>query len=154
VKRLAAALALLAAAPAAAATAPLVPVFIQHTVQKKAGTLAYIPTRAPFGYRYASYTWNAATRTLTVRVHDRHYKLSNHNRDVAVSVSRFTGALSACGAGNEKSYQVDGNKVFSAGGSLAWRCVRGAGTNVKIAATGANLPASALAVTAGSVRRI
>jgi hypothetical protein len=134
---------------------PVVPPFIQHVIEEKAGALAYVPTRPPFGYRYRSYTWDAAGKRLTIRLHDRHYAVSNANRTVAVTAEWFRGTLAACGNGNEKSYQVDGNKVFSAGGDLAWRCVRGAGGRiVKIAAAGRNLPASALAIVASSVRRI
>jgi hypothetical protein len=134
---------------------PLVPPFIQHVIEAKAGPLAYVPTRAPFGYRYLSYTWDAGGKRLTVRLHDRHYAVSNTNRTVAVTAQWFGGTLATCSAGNEKSYQVDGNKVFSAGGDLAWRCVRGAGGRiVKILAAGRNLPASALAIVASSVRRL
>jgi hypothetical protein len=142
------------AASAAAATSPLVPAFVQHLIQKKAGSLAYVPTRAPAGYRYALYAWNPAKKQLTVRVHDRHYRLSNHNRDVTITVSRLSGSLASCANGNEKSYQVDGNKVYSAGGNVAWRCVNGPAGNVKIAASGANLPASALAIAASSVKHL
>ena len=134
---------------------PLVPPFIQHVIEQKAGPLAYMPTRAPFGYRYLSYAWDAAGKRLTIRLHDRHYTASNANRTVAVTAEWFGGSLLTCGEGKEQSYQVDGNKVFSAGGDLAWRCVRGAGGRVvKILAAGRNLPASALAIVASSVRRL
>jgi hypothetical protein len=134
---------------------PLVPPFIQHVIAQKAGPLAYVPTRAPFGYRYLSYTWDTRARRLTIRLHDKHYAPSNANRALAVTVERFAGTLSSCGDGNEKSYQVDGNKVFSAGGTLAWRCVKGVhGGVVKILAVGRNLPASALAIVASSVKRL
>jgi hypothetical protein len=134
---------------------PLVPPFIQHVIEQKAGPLAYVPTRSPFGYRYLSYSWSASGKRLTVRLHDKHYKPSNANRTVAVTAEWFGGAPSTCGEGNEKSYQVDGNKVFSAGGMLAWRCVRGVnGRTVRILASGKNLPASTLAVVASSVKRL
>jgi hypothetical protein len=134
---------------------PVVPPFVQHVIAQKAGALAYVPTRAPFGYRYLSYTWDAAGQRLTIRLHDRHYAVSNANRTVAVTAEWFGATLATCGDGNEKSYQVDGNKVFSAGGDLAWRCVRGAGGRiVKILAAGRNLPASTLAIVASSVRRL
>jgi hypothetical protein len=134
---------------------PLVPPFIQHVIEQKAGPLAYAPTRAPFGYRYLSYSWDAVGKRLTVRLHDKHYAVSNANRTVAVTAEWFGGTLASCGDGNEQSYQVDGNKVFSAGGNLAWRCVRGAGGRVvKIRAAGRNLPAAALAIVASSVRRL
>jgi hypothetical protein len=133
----------------------LVPPYIQHLLELRAGALAYAPTRGPFGYRYQSYTWNAAAKQLTVRLHDRHYKLSNANRGLAVTVRWSGGPFERCRDGNEKSYQVDGNLVFSSGGDIAWRCVRGQnGRSVKIVATGKNLPAAALAIVASSVKRL
>src|SRR3954453_10496490 len=57
-------------APAAAA-APLVPPFIQGFVAKRAGATAYVPTRAPLRYEYASYAWDAARRSLTIRLVDK-----------------------------------------------------------------------------------
>jgi hypothetical protein len=137
------------------ATAPVVPASIQHIAERRAGSLAYIPTRAPFGYRYLSYTWNATTKQFTIRLHDKHYAASNTRRTVSVTASWFTRPLAQCGIGNEKSYQVGGNKVFSAGGTLTWRCVKGAGGRiVKISSSGQNMPASTLAIVASSVRRI
>jgi len=134
---------------------PLIPPFIQHVIQQKAGPLAYVPTRSPFGYRYLSYGWSPNGRRLTVRLHDRHYRPSNANRTVAVSAEWFNGSLASCGDGNEKSYQVDGNKVWSAGTTLAWRCVRAPnGRIVKILAAGRNLPVSTLAIVASSVKRL
>jgi hypothetical protein len=134
---------------------PVVPPFIQHVIEQRAGDLAYVPTRAPFGYRYRSFTWSAASRQLTIRLHDKHYAASNAGRTVAVTIERLGLPIARCGDGNEKSFQVDGNKVFSSGGTLAWRCVRGAGgRTVKILASGRNLPASALAILASSVKRL
>jgi hypothetical protein len=135
--------------------AALVPPYIQHLLELRAGALAYAPTRGPFGYRYQSYTWNPAAKQLTVRLHDRHYKPSNRNRGLAVTV-RWSGLpFARCRDRNEKSYQVDGNLVFSSGGDVAWRCVRGSdGRSVKIVAAGKNLPAAALAIVASSVKRV
>jgi len=133
----------------------LVPAFIQHVIQQKAGPLAYIPTRASLGWRYSSYTWNATTKQLTVRIHDQHYKLSNTNHTIAITAEYFGGTLATCGDGNEKSYQVDGNKVWSSADNLAWRCVKGAqGRIVKILASGGKYPAVGLAIIAASVKRI
>jgi len=92
---------------------------------------------------------------LTIRLHDRRYSRGNHKHDLTITAGLLQGPFTACGEGNEQSYQVDGNKVFSAGGILAWRCVKGTGAKpVKLSATGASLPASALAITVSSVRRI
>ena len=134
---------------------PLVPPYIQHVLEHRAGPLAYMPTRAPFGYRYLSYNWDAGAGRLTIRLHDRHYRASNANRTITVTVQRVALATAGCGEGNEHSYQVDGNKVWSAGGNLAWRCVTGSGgRTVKISASGKNLPGAALAIVASSVRRL
>ena len=134
---------------------PVVPPFIQHVIEQRAGPLAYVPTRAPFGYRYLSYRWDAGPKRLTIRLHDKHYAPSDANRTLAVTVERFGGTLASCGDGNEKSYQVDGNKVWSSGDNLAWRCVRGAqGRIVKILASGGKYPAVGLAIIAASVKRI
>ena len=135
--------------------AAVVPPYIQHVLERRAGPLAYAPTRAPFGYRYLSYSWDSAAKRLTVRLHDKHYAASNANRTVAVTVYWFNGTAVRCGDGNEKSYQVDGNRVFSAGGDVAWRCVRGSNSRlVKIVAAGKNMPASTLAIVASSVKRL
>jgi hypothetical protein len=134
---------------------PVVPPFIQNVIEHRAGPLAYVPTRAPFGYRYLSYSWDAKGKRLNVRLHDKHYRPSNTNRTVTVTAQWFKGPLATCGNGNERSYQVGGNKVWSSGDTLAWRCVRGAnGRLVKILASGRNLPASTLAIVASSVKRV
>jgi len=134
---------------------PLVPPFIQHVIEQRAGALAYAPTREPSGYRYLSYSWDAGGKRLTVRLHDKHYKPSNTNRTITVTVQWFAKPLASCGDGNQKSYQVDGNKVFSDGGALTWRCVRGAGgRTVKISATSKVLPPVASAIVASSVKRL
>ena len=137
------------------AATPVVPLSIQHIAKRRAGALAYIPTRAPFGYRYLSYSWNASTKQLAIRLHDKHYAASNTKRTITVTASWFAGPLAQCGVGNEKSYQVDGNRVFSAGATLTWRCVKGTGGRiVKISSSDQNMPTSTLAIVASSVRRL
>ncbi len=137
-------LGLVLAAPAAAGT-PLVPPFIQALVKQKAGAQAYVPTRAPFRYTYLSYSWNAVDKILVVRLADRRYP-NRAAHTVTFSVHRFAGD---CAAGNQKSYQVDGNKTYSDAG-VAWRCLRG----VKLLAAGPNLPDVALAQVVASAKQI
>jgi hypothetical protein len=139
----AAALAL--AAPAAAAAPQLVPPFIQKVVQKRAGAMAYVPTRAPFRYTYSSYTWKPMTRTLTIRLVDRRYA-NRAAHTIAFTAQPFRGD---CSAGNQKSFQLDGNKTYSDTG-VAWRCVNG----VKLLAAGPNLPEVALGVVVASGKRV
>jgi hypothetical protein len=136
---------LVLAASAQAVSKPLVPVFIQGLIKHRAGAQAYVPTRAPSGYTYLSYRWSPATRTLTVRVADRRYpNLAKHT--VAFTAEPFRGN---CSAGNQKSYEVDGNKTYSDAG-VAWRCLNG----VKLLAAGPNLPEVALAQVVASGKRL
>lgn len=148
-------LAALCAVPvlAAATRNPLVPTFIQHLVERRAGALAYAPTRAPADYRYLSYGWNGAAKQLTIRLHDRHYATSNATHTAVFTATPFAGALSTCSAGKQKTIQYAGNKVYW-DGTVAWRCVQGAHGNVKLAATGAALPDVGLALVVSSAKRL
>ncbi len=142
-----------AALPAAAATEPVVPVFIQKVAVQKAGPLAYAPTRLPFRYRYTGYTWRAASHQLSFRFDDRRFPLNGKHR-VWFTSERFAGTLTSCADGKQKTLQLDGNKVYWDGG-VAWRCVRGPdGKLVKLLASGPNLPDVALGIVVASGRRI
>jgi hypothetical protein len=144
---------LVAAAAPAAAAAPLVPTTVQRAVRTKATALAYAPTRAPANYRYLSYGWDAGERQLTIRLHDRHYAVSNDRHTVAFTAERFGRPLAACAAGKTKTIQYDGNKVYW-DGTTAWRCVAGPKGNVRLSATGPSLPDVALALVVSSGRRL
>ena len=134
-----------------AAPAPVVPPFIQHLVQRRAGELAYVPTRAPFHYRYYSYSWRDGR--LTIRLVDRRYPLDGLN-SVFFSARRFAGTLASCATGKRKTMQLDGNKVYW-DGIVAWRCVRTpAGHLVKLSAADPNLPDVALGIVVASGKRI
>jgi YD repeat-containing protein len=149
-------LAVLAVSTASASVAkpkPLVPTFIQTLVQKKAGSLAYVPTRAPFGHRYVRYRWDASRRLLTITIADRRLPIDGRH-SIAFTARRFTGTLASCGDGREKSLQMGGNRVFW-DGAMAWRCVRGRdGRLVRIAASGPNLPDVALGRVVASGKRV
>lgn len=141
------------ALPAQAASAEpkeLVPPFIQNLVRAKAGSLAYIPTRSPLGYRYSAYRWNG--RVLTVKLADRRFPVDGQH-SIAVTAQRYAGTLASCGNGREKTLQMGGNKVYW-DGALAWRCVRGSnGRLVRLAASGPNLPDVALGRVVASGKR-
>jgi hypothetical protein len=148
-------LAALCAVPvlAAATKNPLVPTFIQHLVTRRAASLAYAPTRAPSGYRYLSYTWNASGKTLTIRLHDKHYATSNARHTAVFTATPFAAPLTSCPAGKQKTIQYAGNKVYW-DGTVAWRCVKGTHGNVKLAATGPTLPDVGLALVVSSAKRL
>ena len=142
--------ALLPASLSAAKPNPVVPPFIQKLVRAKAGSLAYVPTRAPFRYRYVGYGWKG--RVLTIRIADRRFPLDGRH-SLAFTARRFGGTLASCGDGREKTLQMGGNKVYW-DGEAAWRCVRGSdGRAVRLAASGPNLPDVALGRVVASGKR-
>ena len=139
-----------AASSAGAATQPLVPPFIQGLVKARAGTLAYVPTRAPIGYRYSSYTWNGGTRVLTIRLAHRR----EPRRTISFTARRSAVPLARCGEGRLKTLQLDGNKVYW-DGTTAWRCVRGRdGRPVRLSATGVGLTDVPLGIVVASGKRL
>jgi hypothetical protein len=143
-------------APASASGAkpkPLVPTFIQKLVSAKAGPLAYVPTRAPIGYRYRRYRWDPPRRILTIVLAERRFPPDGRH-SVTFTVTRFGGTLSNCGKDRGKTLQMGGNKVYW-NGTVAWRCLRAAnGRLVKLAASGPNLPDVALGRVAASAKRV
>lgn len=149
------ALALVAfASTAAAGPSPLVPPFTKLLVAKKAGALAYAPTRSPFGYRYLNYSWSPTKHTLSIRLHDKHYRPGNARHTATFTASWHGGSLATCANGKQKTIQYDGNKVYW-DGRAAWRCVSGpGGRTVKLAATGPTLPDVALAQIVSSGKRL
>jgi hypothetical protein len=141
---------LLAAPPAHAKSAALVPPFIEQLVRTKAGALAYVPTRAPFRYRYVGYGWNGGT--LRIKLADRRFALDGRH-SLVFTAQRFRGTLAGCGASRERSLQMGGNKVYW-DGSVAWRCVRGSdGRLVRLTASGPKLPDVALGRVVASAKR-
>jgi hypothetical protein len=150
------ALAVVAVAGASASAAkpkPVVPTYIQSLLRAKAGSLAYVPTRVPFAYRYVRYRWDAPRRLLTITLADRRFPVDGR-RSIAVSARRFGATPARCGDGREKTLQMGGNKVYW-DGTVAWRCVRGPGGGfVRIAASGPNLPDVALGRVVASGKRV
>ena len=110
------AVAAVAGTSAAAAATPVVPVFTQHRIAAIAPGLAYVPARLAIGWRYERWTHAGALRIF----------FSNKaRREIVFVASRFSGS---CRAGMEKSFQLDGVKVWwshGPGRQQAWRCVNG-----------------------------
>jgi hypothetical protein len=108
----------IAAAAAGAATAPVVPRHSQLALRHKLPSLAYVPTRVGFGFRY--YKWATTTRpALRIWFRDK------AEREITFVATFQKGA---CTAGREKTFQLAGNKVYwshTADEQQAWRCVEG-----------------------------
>jgi hypothetical protein len=83
-----------AASASAARPKPVVPAFIQTLVRAKAGTLAYVPARVPFGYRYVRYRWDGPRRLLTITLADRRYPVDGRH-SIAFTARRFGGSLAS-----------------------------------------------------------
>jgi hypothetical protein len=108
----------IATVSASAATAPVVPRHAQLALRHKLPSLAYVPTRVGYGFRY--YKWATTTRAA----------LRIWFRDKATREITFVATFQkgACATGREKTFQLDGNKVYwshTAEEQQAWRCVTG-----------------------------
>jgi hypothetical protein len=117
-RRLALLIAVAAAAgtPAAAAATPAVSVFTQHQIAKTVPALAYVPARLAIGWRYERWTHQGALRI---------FFRNKAGREIVFVAAPFTGS---CRAGMEKSFQLDGVKVWwghTSNEQQAWRCVNG-----------------------------
>jgi len=116
---------LLVGATSASAAAPVVPVHSQQALKRKLPLLAYVPTRVGSGFRY--YKWATTTRPA----------LRIWFRDKAAREITFIATFqnSACAAGREKTFQLDGNKVYwshTANEQQAWRCLVRSGRTVRL----------------------
>jgi hypothetical protein len=102
---------------AAAAATPVVPTFTQRAIATRAPSVAYVPARLAIGWRYRS--WKLEGGVLRIWFADK------GGHAIAFVAARFGGS---CRAGMEKSFQLDGVKVWwshTATDQQAWRCVNG-----------------------------
>ena len=149
---LAGALAAAAAAPAATPR-PAVPLFVQGLLVRRADGLAYVPTRLPFRYAYRSYGWDAGRRVETLRFGDIRFP-PQAKRTLVFTAQPFGRPLARCGDGRESTLQMGGNKVYW-DGTVAWRCVRGAGgLTVRLSAVHPTYPKFALGRVVASARPV
>ena len=145
----------LAAATAAPAASlrPAVPPFVQGLLVRRADGLAYVPTRLPLRYVYRSYGWDAGRRVATLRFGDVRFP-PQAKRTLVFSAEPFGRPLAACGDGRESTLQMGGNKVYW-DGTVAWRCVRGAGgLVVRLSAVHPTYPKFALGAVVASAKRV
>ncbi len=111
-------LSLTLATAAGASSRPIVPRPAQLQILRTAPSLAYAPTRMALGFRYTNWQKTPATVRITFA--------SKAGWEIRFVVLRLVGS---CRAGMEKSFQLDGNKVYwshTGAEQQAWRCVSGA----------------------------
>jgi hypothetical protein len=131
-------------ATAAGAARPVVPQAVRVQIKRQAPRLAYAPTRMALGFRYTN--WLKTPQTVEITFDN---KAGWEIRFVALVGS------GACRAGMERSYQLDGNKVYWSHTGVeqqAWRCVTGAGgRQVRLVASSPQPPRLLAAVGLGRV---
>jgi hypothetical protein len=135
---------LLVAVTAVAATSPVVPPSVRAQIERQAPGLAYAPTRMARSFRYTS--WRRTRRTVQIAFDNK-----------AGWEIRFvvTAQRGSCEAGKEKSFQLDGNKVYwshTGAEQQAWRCVADLrGREVRLVASSPQPPTLFAAVGLGRV---
>ena len=105
--------------------APVVPVHSQQALKKKLPALAYVPTRVGSGFHY--YKWATTTRP-SVRIWFR----DKAAREITFIATYQRGP---CATSKEKTFQLDGNKVYwshTANEQQAWRCLVRNGRTIRL----------------------
>jgi hypothetical protein len=126
---------------------PVVPLFTQHAIVRRAPLVAYVPARGPIGYRYARWTYSDGALHIWFR---------NRGQKQVV----FTAAKQrapGCAAGKQKTFQMGGNKVYwkqTAADQEAWRCVGGVRLTVATTQAPTRFADVGLGRVAASVHRI
>lgn len=113
---------------ASAAQAPMVPLFVQSLIVKRAPQLAYVPTRiAAPSFKYVGFK---ASTTLVSETFAQ-----TPRRKIVFTAIPYS---APCADGKQKSFQLSGNKVYWAqldNTQMAWRCVTGpSGRQLRLAA--------------------
>ena len=125
--------ALVAAAAAGAAAKPVVPRAVQLRILRSTPALAYVPTRTASGFHYVN--WQKSPSNLEITFDNR------AGWEIRFIALRTSGS---CRTGMEKSFQLDGNKVYwshTGAEQMAWRCVTSpSGRKVRLVASSPQPP--------------
>jgi hypothetical protein len=132
----------LAAATAGAASyfAP-VPPKAQQQIKQRASLYAYMPARVPAGFRFVR--WNYTAKPLPV-IREFFRSKTHLTWEITFVASPQRGT---CPRG-EKSFQVDGNKVYwshTLNEQQAWRCVTGSDNKLVRLTAATPIPATRFA---------
>jgi hypothetical protein len=113
---------------AGATSKPVVPMAVQAQIVHRSPALAYTPTRMATGFHYVN--WQKSPSNVLITFDN---KAGWEIRFVAL------GQTGPCRTGMEKSFQLDGNKVYwshTGAEQQAWRCVTGPkGRQVRLVAS-------------------
>jgi hypothetical protein len=137
-----------AATAAATAYAPPVPTRSQQAIKARTPQYAYAPARVPTGWRYYKWTFTRSPAALRIWFRDK----AKH--EITFIASPLHGA---CAAGREKSFQLDGNKVYwshTVNEQQAWRCVGSVRMTVATSLPPTKFADSGLGIVAASGHRI
>jgi len=105
----------LVAATAVAAASPVVPPSVRAQIKRDVPGLAYAPTRMARGFHYTN--WQKTPQTVRIAF------ANQAGWEIRFVVTAQRGS---CAAGKEKSFQLDGNKVYwshTGAEQQAWRCL-------------------------------
>jgi len=151
----------LAAAGAALAADPAVPLGEQRQLgalltQIGAPDLAFVPTRLPPHFAFASFSVTGTPRGLDVSFADQRYagnptKARVH--EISFDTAFFERTIATCSRRARRTLHVSGGAVFS-DGSRVWRCVRARDGRVIVASAHGLMPVGALAGLVASARPV
>ena len=129
---------------AAAATPTVVPTSVRAQIEHRAPGLAYAPTRMARGFHYTR--WSRTQQTVQIEFD------SKAGWEITFVAMAATGS---CRVGMERSFQLDGNKVYwshTGAEQQAWRCIaRPDGRQVRLVASSPQPPTVFAAVGLGQV---
>ncbi|HET7571472.1 MAG TPA: hypothetical protein VFJ77_02250 [Gaiellaceae bacterium] len=111
--------ALALAGTALAAKKPLVPVYVQHLIAKRAPAVAYVPARGAIGFPYRNFKIRHGV------LHIWFPSRTEPSKTIVFSARAFHGT---CRAGASKSFQMAGVKTwygYDGTTQRAWRCLHG-----------------------------
>jgi len=129
--------------------AAVVPVSAQQAIVRRAGDLAFAPTRVPTGFRFVRWSYTASPQPVL--------RIWLRNRGSIELTFVATRQRGDCTAGKEKTFQLAGNKVYwshTANEQRAWRCVGGVRLETATAVPPTRFADTGLGLVSTSARRV
>jgi hypothetical protein len=149
------AVAFVAAACAAAALLPVVPIRAQRAIKKRTSVYSYVPTTMPRAFRYSTWTFSQTHKALVIFFHQEGKPLS-----VNISFSAYTRPGKICANRPMQKFRTSSGTVYWSRAGFdqdAWRCVTGPNrslTQLTASSSTGIVTAKTLALVAASGRKI